>query len=82
MRNDFSCVCACVVWVQIVEDAALDPAQAPWTGVSRRERVVLLGVLYFLSLENLRDANILFNIFKKVRILNDRLFLVILIYLC
>lgn len=55
------------LWSQIAEDATLDPAQAPWTGGSRRERVVLLGVLYFLSLENLRDANILFNIFKKHR---------------
>jgi hypothetical protein len=45
----------------------MDPAGAPWTGEARREQTVLLGVLCFLSLENLRDAHVLFKMLKKVR---------------
>jgi hypothetical protein len=46
----------------------MDPVAAPWTGEARREQVVLLGVLSFLSLENLRDAHELFSMLKKVRL--------------
>ena len=47
----------------------MDPGaggEAPWTGEARREQEVLLGVLCFLAMENLRDANELFRMFKKV----------------
>lgn len=44
----------------------MDPAVATWTGEARREQVALLGMLSFLALENLRDAHVLFRMFKKV----------------
>ena len=44
----------------------MDPTVAPWTGEARREQMVVLGVLYFLALENLRDAHVLFRMLKKV----------------
>jgi hypothetical protein len=44
----------------------MDPALATWTGEAVREQMVLLGVLHFLALENLRDAHVLFKMFKKV----------------
>jgi hypothetical protein len=55
------------VLFQIVEEPSMDPAEAPWTGEARRERVVALGVLHFLALENIRDAHVLFRSLKKVR---------------
>ena len=52
--------------VKIIEDPSMDPTVATWSGEVRREQMVLLGVLFFLSLENVRDANELFRMFKKV----------------
>lgn len=55
------------LWMQIVEDPTMDPSVATWTGETKREQIVLLGVLYFLSLENLRDANDLMRSFRRYR---------------
>mmetsp|Transcript_6715 Transcript_6715/g.11020 ORF Transcript_6715/g.11020 Transcript_6715/m.11020 type:complete len:311 (+) Transcript_6715:51-983(+) len=55
------------LWQQIIEEPSMDPAVAPWTGQTRREQVVALGVLHFLALENLRDAHVLFRLLKKHR---------------
>lgn len=55
------------LWQQIIEEPSMDPAVAPWTGEVKREQVVVLGVLHFLALENLRDAHVLFRLLKKHR---------------